>query len=157
MKDSDKNIRCEFISKLIERFGKERTSLLPILQEIQNKFSYIDEYSQQEVAGYLNIHPVEVQSVISFYAFLYDSPRGRNIIRFCKNIICEFHGSKEIADAVKSELGINFNETTEDGNTTLELVNCFGLCDKSPSMLINNNVYENIDKDKAIKLIKDLK
>lgn len=157
MKDSDKKIRSEFILTLIKKFGKERTSLLPILQEIQKKFSYIDEFSQQETARHLNIHPVEVYSVISFYAFLYDSPRGRNVIRFCKNIICDFHGSKEIAEAVKSELGIDFNQTTKDGKATLELVNCFGLCDKSPSMLINNKVYENIDNETAIKLIKDLK
>ncbi|HMS63884.1 MAG TPA: NAD(P)H-dependent oxidoreductase subunit E [Ignavibacteria bacterium] len=157
MTNSEKKLRNEFISKLEDKYGNERPALLPILQEIQKEFLYIDEHSQQVVAEILNIHPVEVQSVISFYAFLYDKPQGRNQIRFCKNIICEFNGSREIADAVKSELGIEYNETSVDGKATLELVNCFGLCDKSPSMMINSHIYENINKESAINLIRNLK
>lgn len=157
MNETDKKNRSEFILSLIEKYGDDRTYLLPILQEIQKKFLYIDEYSQQEVAEHLNIHPVEIHSVISFYSFLYDKPVGRNVIRLCKSIICDLNGSRGIADAVKSELGIDFNQTTKDGKATLEYVNCFGLCDKSPSVMINGRVYESIDKDTALNLIKDLK
>jgi NADH:ubiquinone oxidoreductase subunit E len=157
MKDSEKYIRSEFILELVKKFGNERQALLPILQEIQKKFFYIDEHSQQEVAGLMNIHPVEVNGVISFYAFLYDKPRGRNTVRVCKNIICNYHGSKEIANAISSELGIDFNETTKDGKVTLEYANCFGMCDKSPSILVNDKIYERINKDTALNLIKDLK
>lgn len=157
MKDSEKYIRSEFILELVKRFGKERTALLPILQEIQKKFLYIDEHSQQEVARLLNIHPVEVNGVISFYAFLYDTPRGRNTVRVCKNIICNYHGSREIAKALCTELGIGFDETTKDGKVTLEYANCFGMCDKSPSMLVNDQIYEKVNKETALNLIRDLK
>lgn len=157
MNDSEKNMRSGFIQSLVEKFGNERSSLLPILQEIQKKFFYIDEHSQQVVAGLLNIHPVEVNSVISFYAFLYDTPRGRNTVRICKNIICNYHGSREIAKALCTELGIGFDETTGDGKITLEYANCFGMCDKSPSMLVNDKIYEKVDKETALNLIKDLK
>jgi len=157
MKDSEKYIRSEFILELVKRFGKERTALLPILQEIQKKFLYIDEHSQQEVARLLNIHPVEVNGVISFYAFLYDTPRGRNTVRVCKNIICNYHGSPEIAKALCTELGIGFDETTKDGKVTLEYANCFGMCDKSPSMLVNDQIYEKVNKETALNLIRDLK
>ena len=157
MKDSEKYIRSEFILELVKRFGKERTALLPILQEIQKKFLYIDEHSQQEVARLLSIHPVEVNGVISFYAFLYDTPRGRNTVRVCKNIICNYHGSREIAKALCTELGIGFDETTKDGKVTLEYANCFGMCDKSPSMLVNDQIYEKVNKETALNLIRDLK
>ena len=157
MNDSEKNIRSEFIQALVKRFGEERTALLPILQEIQKKFLYIDEHSQQEVARLLNIHPVEVNGVISFYAFLYDTPRGRNTVRVCKNIICNYHGSPEIAKALCTELGIGFDETTKDGKVTLEYANCFGMCDKSPSMLVNDQIYEKVNKETALNLIRDLK
>ncbi|MEZ4823754.1 MAG: NAD(P)H-dependent oxidoreductase subunit E, partial [Ignavibacteria bacterium] len=109
------------------------------------------------VADLLNIHPVEVNSVISFYAFLYDAPRGRNIVRVCKNIVCEFHGSKGIAKALSDELGIEFDQTTEDGRVTLEYANCFGMCDKSPSILINDKIHEKVSKETALKLIRELK
>lgn len=157
MNDSEKNKRSEFIQMLVQRFGTERSALLQILQEIQKKFFYIDEHSQQEAARLLNIHPVEVNSVISFYAFLYDKPRGRNTVRVCKNIICNYHGSSEISKALSSELGIGFNETTKDGKVTLEYANCFGMCDKSPSILINDQIYERINKETALNLIRDLK
>ena len=157
MTEKDKILRRDFILSLIEKYGDDRTYLLPILQEIQKRFLYIDEFSQQEVAEHLNIHPVEIHSVISFYSFLYDKPVGRNVIRLCKSIICDLNGSRGIADAVKSELGIDFNQTTKDGKTSLEYVNCFGLCDKSPSVMINGRVYESVDKDTALNLIKDLR
>ena len=157
MNDLEKNIRSNFIQDVVKRYGNERTSLLPILQEVQKKFNYIDEHSQQEVARMLDIHPVEVNSVISFYAFLYDTPRGKNTVRVCKNIICNYHGSREIAKAICSELGIGFNETTKDGKITLEYANCFGMCDKSPSMLVNDQIYEKVNKEAALNLIRDLK
>jgi NADH:ubiquinone oxidoreductase subunit E len=157
MNDSDKNIRNEFIAALAEKYGKDRSSLLPMLQEIQKKFYYIDEHSQQEVARLLNIHPVEVNGVISFYAFLHDKPRGRNTVRICKNIICTYHGSPGIARALSSELGIEFDQTTPDGRITLEYANCFGMCDKSPSMLVNDSVYERVDKETAVNIIRNLK
>ncbi len=157
MSDSEKKIISEFIETLVQRFGKERTALLPILQEIQKKYFYIDEHSQQAVAEQLGIHPVEVQSVISFYAFLYDKPRGRNTVRICKNIICNYHGSREIAKAISSELGISFDETTGDGKITLEYANCFGMCDKSPSLLVNDQIYSKVNKETALNLIRDLK
>lgn len=157
MTESDKNLRNEFVISLVNRLGNERSSLLPILQEIQKKFNYIDEHSQQAVADLLNIHPVEVNSVISFYAFLYDTPRGRNTVRVCKNIVCEFHGSNGIAKTLREELGIDFDQTTKDGRVTLEYANCFGMCDKSPSILINDNIHEKVSKEDALNLIRELK
>lgn len=157
MNETEKNIRSEFILELISRHGVERTSLLPVLQEFQKKFGYVDGHSQQEIAFAMNIHPVEVNSIISFYSFLYDSPRGRNTVRICKNIVCDFHGSSEIADAVRKEFKLNSGNTSGDGKITLEITNCFGLCDKSPSMIVNENVYEKIDKESALKILRGLR
>lgn len=157
MCETGNKLRIEFITSLLKKFGFERNSLLPILQEIQRKYNYIDEYSQQVVAEMLHIHPVEVNGVISFYAFLYDKPRGRNIVKLCKNIVCEFHGSNGIAQALQDELGINFDQTTKDGKITLEYANCFGMCDKSPSILINDRIYEKVNKETVLNLIRELK
>lgn len=156
MNEIKKNIRSEFILELISKHGSERSALLPVLQEFQNKFGYIDSQSQQEIAFEMEIHPVEVNSVISFYAFLYDKPMGRNIVRICKNIVCEFHGSNDITEAVKKEFNIEPGETTKDGKLTFELISCFGMCDKSPTMMVNGNVYENMNRDTAVKILKDL-
>lgn len=153
MNEKEKNLRKKFITELTEKYGTERTYLLPILQEFQKKFRYIDENSQQEIAGALHIHPVEVYSVISFYAFLYDKPRGKYNIRLCKNIICRYHGNKELAEMIEERLKILNKDKSEEDKITLELVYCNGLCDRSPSMLINDNVYEKIDPQKALEII----
>jgi NADH:ubiquinone oxidoreductase subunit E len=153
----EKNAVSEYISDLTEKYGKKRSSLLPILQDIQRKYNYISDFAQQEVARLLDIHPVEVYSVISFYAFLYDKPRGRNIVRLCKTIVCSLSGTYAIADAVRRELGIDFGETTKDGRVTLEYANCIGMCDKSPAMLVNEKVYSGLDPETACKILREIK
>lgn len=153
----EKNAVSDFIGDLTRKYGRQRSSLLPILQEIQHKYNYVSDFAQQEVARNLDIHPVEVYSVISFYAFLYDRPRGRNIVRFCKTIICELAGARAVAEAVKRELGIGFGETTKDGKITLEYANCIGMCDKSPAMLVNERVYSGLDPEQACKIIREIK
>lgn len=90
----EKNSLTSEIEKLVEKYGNERTALLPILQDIQRKHKYVSEYAQQEVARFLDIHPVEVYSVISFYSFLYSEPKGRNIVRLCQTITCDIQGKK---------------------------------------------------------------
>ena len=71
----EKNALTEEIENYVEEFGSERSSLLPVLQAIQRKHSYISDFAQQEVARMLDIHPVEVYSVISFYSFLHSKER----------------------------------------------------------------------------------
>ena len=71
----EKNTLTEEIEKYIYKYGNNRSALLPVLQGIQRKHSYISDFAQQEVARILDIHPVEVYSVISFYSFLHTEPR----------------------------------------------------------------------------------
>lgn len=153
----EKNTQSEFIEELAIKYGSERSSLMKILQEIQKKYSFISDFAQQEVARVLDIHPVEVYSVITFYSFLHSNPRGRNIIRLCRTISCNMKGHKNIEEAIKKELGINFGETTKDRKITLEFTNCLGMCDAAPALLVNEVVYKNLTPEKAIKIIKDIK
>ncbi|GAB4138753.1 MAG: NADH-quinone oxidoreductase subunit NuoE [Ignavibacteriales bacterium] len=143
------------ISDLIEKYGKQRSSLIPILQEIQTRHSYISEYAQQEIANQLDIHPVEVYSVISFYSFLSEKQKGKNIVRLCQTITCDLSGKKNIEKAIERELGIKFGETSNDGKITLEHANCLGMCDQGPAMLINSQVFTKLTPESAVNLIKE--
>ena len=153
----EKNAVSEFITELTKKYGTTRSALLPVLQEIQRKYKHVGDYAQQEVARLLDIHPVEVYSVISFYAFLDHKPKGRNVVRLCKTIVCNLSGSSAIANAVKRELGIEFGETTKDGRITLEYANCIGMCDRSPAMLVNETVYSGLDPETACKILREIK
>ncbi len=148
---------AEEIEELVNKHGKQRSALLSILQDIQRKYRYISDYAQQEIARQLNIHPVEVYSVISFYAFLNSKPKGRNIIRLCRTIACDMKDKLSIEKAIERELGIKFGETTADNKFTIEFANCIGMCDEGPAMAINEKVYTKLTPEKAIKIINELK
>ncbi|HPN39012.1 MAG TPA: NADH-quinone oxidoreductase subunit NuoE [Melioribacteraceae bacterium] len=153
----EKNSLTEEIEKLVEKHGNNRSSLLSILQEIQQKHSYVSDFAQQEVARLLDIHPVEVFSVISFYAFLNSSPKGRNIVRLCQTITCDMHGKEAVAKAIERELGVKFGETTKDKKFTLEYANCLGMCDQGPAMLVNDKVYSKLTPEKAVEILNQIK
>ncbi len=153
----EKNVLTEEIENLIKKYGNNRTVLLPVLQDIQRKHNHISDFAQQEVARLLDIHPVEVYSVISFYSFLHTEPGGRNIVRLCRTIVCDMAGKQSVEDAIKRELGINFGETTKDKRITLEYTNCLGMCDVGPSMIVNERVFTKLDPEKAVKILNDIK
>ena len=153
----EKNAMTDEIEKLVDKYGGNRSSLLPILQEIQKKHKHIPDYAQQEIARLLDIHPVEIYSVISFYSFLNTKPKGKNIVRLCQTITCDLAGKKNVANAIKRELGIKFGETTKDNKFTLEYVNCLGMCDQGPALLINERVYPKVNLEKAVQILNEVK
>lgn len=153
----EKNNMTEEIEQLVKKHGQNRSALLPILQDIQRKHKHIPDFAQQEIARLLDIHPVEIYSVISFYAFLNTEPKGRNIVRLCQTITCDLSGKENVAKAIERELGIKFGETTKDNKITLEYVNCLGMCDQGPALLVNERVYSKVSPEKAIQILNEIK
>jgi NADH:ubiquinone oxidoreductase subunit E len=153
----EKNKMSEDIEAFVEQYGSDRSALLPILQAVQRKYHFISGFAQQEVARLLNIHAVEVNSIITFYSFLHENPQGRNIVRLCRTISCDMAGKEEVEKAVMRELGISFGETTKDNRITLEHTNCLGMCDEGPAMLVNDKVYTRLDPESAVKILNDVK
>jgi len=154
---SEKNSLTEEVEGLCKEYGSERSALLPILQAVQKKHKYISDFAQQEIARMLDIHPVEVYSVVSFYSFLHSEPKGRNIIRLCRTIVCDFSGKDLVEKAISRELGIKFGETTKDKKITLEYTNCLGMCDQGPAMMINDQIYTQLTPEKAVKILNEIK
>lgn len=149
----EKNSLSEEIELLAAKYGNARSSLLAILQDIQAKYSYVSDFAQQEVARVLDIHPVEVNGVVTFYSFLNSEPKGKNIVRLCKTISCAMVGKNKIAEALERELGIKFGETTKDKKITLEYTNCLGMCDQGPAMLVNDTVHTKLDPENAVNIL----
>lgn len=153
----EKTSLAEEIASLVEEHGNDRKELLTILHEIQKRHRYVSDYAQQEIARLLNIHPVEVYSVISFYSFLNSKPKGRNIVRICRTVSCEMKGKEGIEKAIERELKIKIGETTKDKKFTVEYANCLGLCDVAPAMSINDQVYTQLTPEKAVQLLNEVK
>lgn len=130
-------------------YGRDRGALIPILQEIQRTHAQISDFAMQVVADMLDIHPVEVYGVVSFYSFLDWRPKGRFVIRLCRTISCDMRDKDRLARQLENDLGIPFGETTPDGRFTLEWANCIGMCDQGPALLVNDHVFTRVTPDKV--------
>ena len=141
------------IRNLAGRLGHERTSLVPILLEIKKKYHHLDSYAMQVIADLLGIHPVEVHSVVSFYAFLGAGQQGRFVIRLCRTLSCDMQGKERVKRQLENDLGIRFGETTPDGSFTLEWANCMGMCDQGPALLVNDRIYTQVTPEKVHEIL----
>lgn len=135
------------IPDLVEQYGRERTSLMPILQGVVEKNNWLSDSDMTEIARELDLSAAQVYGTATFYSFLDTVPRGRFVIRVCKTISCDMHGKKLIIQSLENMLKIKVGETTQDKKFTLLETNCLGWCHKGPSMLINNDVYSGLTQD----------
>ena len=141
-------LREELVA-LADKYGRQRSSLMAILQETQRRLSRISEYAMQVIADLLDIHPVEVYSVVSFYSFLGEQPQGQFMIRLCRTITCDMAGKSHIARQLENDLGIRFGQTTPDGKFSLCWANCLGMCDQGPAMLVNDQIFTEVTLEKV--------
>jgi NADH:ubiquinone oxidoreductase subunit E len=132
------------VNALVDKLGPGRSSLIPILQDVKRRCHGIDTDAMQIVADLLDIHPVEVYSVATFYAFLDPAAQGEFVVRLCHTISCELAGKEAVARELESELGISFGETSDDGRFTLGWAACMGMCDQGPALLVNDRVYTRV-------------
>jgi len=132
------------IDELVAEHGRERGALVPLLQALQGEEHRIPDYAMQILADRLGIHPVEVYSVVTFYAFLDEKVHGRFVIRLCRTISCDMAGKDAVARQLRNDLGIDFGETTADGHFTLEWAHCIGMCDQGPALLVNEQVFTRV-------------
>jgi len=145
----------ELIQAKVKSIGAKREALMPILQAIVEEKNYLDEEDMIQVAEALDLSTADVYGTATFYTFLDTVPRGKYVIRVCKTISCHMAGKDEIIDTLKDLLKVNLGETTPDKKFTLMQANCMGWCHKGPVMLINDDIYTELTKDKVIKIIHD--
>ena len=150
---SENEVLKKELSALAEKYGKCRSALIPMLQSVQSRYSRISEYAMQVIADMLDIHPVEVHGVVTFYSFLNTEPKGHFIVRLCRTISCDMQGKDRIARQLENDLGIAFGETTPDGNFTLEWANCIGMCDQGPALIVNDSVHARVTPEKVHEII----
>ena len=145
------------IKQICESFGNDRRRMMDIVRAVQQQFGCVSGEAMTLIARQVGTHRVEVESVVSFYAFLSARPKGKVVIRLCNDIIDEMAGSERVAKAFSEELGIQFNETTLDGKITLEYTPCIGMCDQAPAALINEVVVTELSTDAARQIVRDLR
>lgn len=157
VQQQDQQANLEMVYEVLAQHHGERWALIPILQEVQDKVGYIPPEAIRPIADELDLFPSQVQGVISFYTQLYTTPRGRNVVRVCRGTACHVRGGKTILKLVKQQLGIEEGETTSDLEYTLETVACIGVCALAPNMLINNDIYTQLNPKKVGQILESRK
>jgi NADH:ubiquinone oxidoreductase subunit E len=143
------------ITAIVDRHGRDRSNLIPILQDVKRAYHGVDDTAMQVIADLVDVHPVEVFSVASFYAFLHGAPEGTFVVRLCGTLSCDFAGKSAVAEALQDALGVGFNETTDDGRFTLEWASCVGMCDQGPALLVNDEVHTRVTPEDARAIVAD--
>ena len=126
---------------ILSSYNNSRENLIPILQEVQQRFGYLPEEAMQEIADFLRLSNSTVYSVSTFYTQFKLTPSGRNVVRVCRGTACHVRGGAHILRDIERRLGINPGETTTDREHSLETVACVGACALAPVMIINDDVY----------------
>lgn len=147
----------EFIHQLAEKHGRDRESLLPILQDSVEKYRGLSQEIMVEIARELDLSAADVYGTASFYSFINFDKQGKYIIRVCKSIIAEMKGKKEIIRKLEDLLKIKVGQTTADGLFTLLETNDIGWSDQEPSMLVNEQPYTNLTPEKVTQIIAQLR
>ena len=155
--DSDNLKRAESIVAKYPS-GRQASAVMPLLDLAQRQAGgSLTQAAMDYIAGYLQMPPMRVYEVASFYTMFNLKPVGRHHVQVCTNLPCWLRGSDVVADTCKRTLGIGFGETTADGQFTLSEVECLGACVNAPMMQINDDYYEDLDPDTSRAVLAVLK
>jgi len=137
------------LAEVFARHGRERSDLIPILQEAQDELGYLSRETMLAIARRLRIPSSSVLGVATFYAQFYLQPRGRHRLVVCRGTACHVRGSREIRESVEQKLGIREGETTQDLLFSFETVACLGNCALAPLLVIDGNYCGRMTRDRA--------
>ena len=149
----------EKAQKIISRYpeGKQKSALLPLLHIAQEEFGgSLTVDIMDYIASVLQIQPIEVYEVATFYSQYYLEPVGKYVIETCRTGPCAICGGERIQSYLERKLEIKTGETTPDKLFTLKAVECLGACGSAPVMQINTEFYEFLTEEKIDRIIEDL-
>jgi NADH-quinone oxidoreductase subunit E len=161
------NIEVRFSQEVLDKFkkitqrypeGRQKSALLPILHIAQEESGgYLSVDVMDYVANFLNIQPIEVYEVATFYTQYYLEKQGKFVIEICRTGPCAICGGERISDYLQKKLAVGLDETTADGLFTIKEVECLGACGSAPVMQVNTEFYEFLTEAKIDSVIEDLK
>ena len=144
------------LDEVIARYPKKEAALLPILHLVQQDVGFISSAEEKQVADLLEINPIQVREVVTFYTMYNRQPVGKYHIQVCSNLTCSLLGAQTLVDYLKEKLGIDLGETSADKRFTLTTVECLGACEHAPCMMINYDYYGNLDQNRIDEILDKL-
>lgn len=147
----------EHLTKKIEKNEHPKELAVDVMFALQGHYGYLSDEALEEAAALLNMTPLEIEELATFYTFLFREPVGKYVIHVCDSVICWMDGYESIRNYLCQKLKINVGETTADGLFTILPVCCIGYCDRAPAILINRKVYGHLTPEKLDAIMEKLK
>ncbi|HRE36954.1 MAG TPA: NAD(P)H-dependent oxidoreductase subunit E [Chitinophagaceae bacterium] len=144
------------VQRIVDRYpqGKQKSALIPVLHLAQEEFGgWLSTETMDYVASVLNLKPIEVYEVATFYSMFNLKPVGKYMFEVCQTGPCMLNGSDDIVKYIHEKLGIKPGETTSDGMFTLKTVECLGACGYAPMMQQGKYYKEHLTKEKIDAII----
>lgn len=150
--------RFEAVVAVLDRYDRDPSRLIPILQAVQDEYRYLPEEIMTYVATALDISPAKVYGVATFYGHFSLEPKGKYVIKVCDGTACHVKGSGELVEVLRKELRLEGKaKTTPDMLFTLETVSCLGACGLAPVMVIGEDVHGLTSGDEAVAIVRGIK
>ena len=137
----------QVVTAAVTTHGATLESLIPILNDVNRALGYLPRQALQEISFQLKVPKSQLFSVASFYQMLSTKPRGRHVVQFCESAPCHVVGGRQVFERLMEELKLQPQETSPDGKWTLVTVSCLGLCGVAPVLVIDEDMFGNVQPD----------
>jgi NADH-quinone oxidoreductase subunit E len=141
------------IESVADHYPMKKAAGIEALKIVQKHRGWVSDEVLSHVADVLEMSPTDLDSVATFYNFIFRRPVGRHVILVCDSVTCWIMGYDTIVNHLENRLGIGLGETTGDGRFTLLPNVCLGACDRAPVMMIDDQLYGELDADKIDKIL----
>src|SRR5437867_8126697 len=149
------------IDELITHYPKKRSASLMLLHAIQEQFGYISRQAVEWIAAKLELQPINIYELVTFYPMLHQKPMGKYHLRVCRTLSCALGGSYKLHEHFCEKLGLNAQahgpQTTKDGKYTVEFVECLANCGTAPVMMCNEAFHEGVSHETGDKILRECK
>jgi len=141
------------LDELVTHYPQKRSASLMFLHALQEHFGHISKEAVEWTAAKLELQPINVYELVTFYPMFRQQPTGKYVLKVCRTLSCALGGSHKLHEHFCQKLGLDSNahglQTTKDGKFSIEFVECLASCGTAPVMMCNEDFYEAVTPQKA--------
>ena len=140
------------IDEVIPRYPEKRSAALMVIHLVQEELGAVDLEASEWIAKKLDLQPINIRELITFYPMLRETPWGENHVRICRTLPCALRGSYATCKKFEEKLGVKEGQVSEDGKFSIEFMECLADCGEGPVVMVGEQTFEKIEEKDADKM-----
>ena len=139
------------IDEIIPNYPEKRSAALMVIHLVQDELGAINDSACEWIANRLDLQPINIKELVTFYPMLREKPWGRQHVRVCRTLPCALRGSYATCKSFEKKLGVKEGHVRDDGEYSLEFMECLADCGQGPVVIVDEKTYENVEGERADK------